>query len=106
MFKNSRMLNIIILYVMFLLRCKCDKWYSEFQIKKKNDAPLWEILRTLQVYPRNHGLDAYQSLFFSKRLQSARVDSCYLLMMFFQPYWLRQLSVKVVFIAGEIHYRG
>ena len=29
------MLNIIILYVMFLLRCKCDKLYSEFQIKKK-----------------------------------------------------------------------
>ena len=60
-----------------------------------NDAPLREILRTLQVYPGNHGLDAYQSTFFSERLQSARVDSCYLLMMFFQPYWLRQRSVKV-----------
>lgn len=66
----------------------------------------------LQVYPGNHahGLDAYQSIIFSERLLSARVDSCYLLMMFFQPYWLRQRSVKVnttfVFTAGEIHYRG
>ena len=68
------------------------------------------ILRMLQVYPGNHGLDAYQSIIFSERLQSALVDSCYLLMMLFQPYWLRQRSVKVkttfVFTAGEIHYRG
>ena len=62
---------------------------------RKNDGPLCEILRTLQVYPGNHGLDAYQSTFFSERLQSARVDSCYLLMMFFQRYWLSQRSVKV-----------
>ena len=65
-----------------------------------------------QGFPGNHGLDAYQSILFSERLQSARVDSCYLLMTFSQPYWLRQRSVKVkttvnvVFTAGEIHYRG
>ena len=72
------------------------------------------ILRMLQVYAGNHGLDAYQSIIFSERLQSARVDSCYLLMTLFQlaktGYWLRQRSVKIkttfVFTAGEIHYRG